>query len=163
VCQTSKLRYASVKKLIDGAGAKRWGGRWNPPGIPAVYCSLDEETALAELQQRHRRGGVPMNKSLPRLFVALRARLKRVLNLTSPRVLATLGVSADQLCEEWQDSDEEPLTQAIARLAVERRLDGVLVPSVPARPHGVNLVVFPVHASVRCLKIYNRRELPPGD
>jgi RES domain-containing protein len=32
----------------SGIGAERFGGRWNPKGFKAVYCSLDPSTALVE-------------------------------------------------------------------------------------------------------------------
>ncbi len=164
VCRTSRLKYATVKKLTDGAGAKRWGGRWNPPGVAAVYCSLDAETALAEMRQRHRHGGVPLRKMMPRLFVAMRVRLRQVLDLTQRKARRILAVSVDRLCEEWQDGDVEPITQAIGRLAWERAFDGLLVPSVPARAqHGINLVVFPDRAPADWGAILNKDELAEGE
>ena len=33
----------------SGIGAERFGGRWNPKGLRAVYCSLDPATCLVEL------------------------------------------------------------------------------------------------------------------
>jgi RES domain-containing protein len=32
----------------SGIGAERYGGRWNPKGFKAVYCSLDPATCLVE-------------------------------------------------------------------------------------------------------------------
>lgn len=32
----------------SGIGAERFGGRWNPKGLPAVYCSLDPATCIVE-------------------------------------------------------------------------------------------------------------------
>ncbi len=32
----------------SGRGAELYGGRWNPKGQPAVYCSLDAATCLVE-------------------------------------------------------------------------------------------------------------------
>ena len=32
----------------SGIGAERFGGRWNPKGVTAVYCSLDPATCLVE-------------------------------------------------------------------------------------------------------------------
>jgi RES domain-containing protein len=32
-----------------GIGAEKVGGRWNPPGYAAVYCSLDPATATLEV------------------------------------------------------------------------------------------------------------------
>ena len=38
----------SVQDMLSGAGAARYGGRWNPRGTPAVYCS--ENSSLAALE-----------------------------------------------------------------------------------------------------------------
>jgi|SRR6185312_5200715 len=32
----------------DGEGARLWGGRWNPPGVRVVYCSLTLSLAALE-------------------------------------------------------------------------------------------------------------------
>ena len=39
---------ASVEDVLSGEGAARYGGRWNPRGMPAVYCS--ENSSLAALE-----------------------------------------------------------------------------------------------------------------
>lgn len=41
-------RARSVEDMLNGEGASRYGGRWNPKGIPAVYCS--ENSSLAALE-----------------------------------------------------------------------------------------------------------------
>jgi RES domain-containing protein len=37
------------KTWDSGEGARHRGGRWSPPGVPAVYCSLDPGTAILEV------------------------------------------------------------------------------------------------------------------
>ena len=37
-----------VEDLLSGEGAARYGGRWSPKGVPAVYCS--ENASLAALE-----------------------------------------------------------------------------------------------------------------
>ncbi len=39
---------ATVEDMLSGEGAARYGGRWNPKGMPAVYCS--ENSSLAALE-----------------------------------------------------------------------------------------------------------------
>jgi RES domain-containing protein len=162
VCRVSKLKYATVKKLVDGEGAKEWGGRWNPPGIAAVYFSLDEETALAEIKQRHRRGKVNLQNAWPRVFVGCRVRLERVLDLRTDDTVGTLGLTPARLFDEWQDqAGEEPITQAIGRLAREHGLDGLIVPSAAGVIHrGANLVAYPDRAPHGWVRIYNKEQLP---
>lgn len=41
-------RARSVEDMLNGEGAARYGGRWNPKGIRAVYCS--ENSSLAALE-----------------------------------------------------------------------------------------------------------------
>lgn len=38
---------------ISGAGSKKWGGRWNSPGIPVVYASCTISLSLLELLVYH--------------------------------------------------------------------------------------------------------------
>lgn len=35
-------------RSLDGDGAKKWGGRWNSIGMPAIYAGLAVSTALLE-------------------------------------------------------------------------------------------------------------------
>lgn len=38
----------------SGLGAEKAGGRWNPAGVKAVYCSLDPATAIVEVAAHKR-------------------------------------------------------------------------------------------------------------
>ena len=42
-----KKRWA--KAAFDGEGARQWGGRWNSPGRPAVYCAGHVSLAILEV------------------------------------------------------------------------------------------------------------------
>lgn len=46
VYRIQKLQFVST--LLQGEGARRYGGRWNPEGIPLVYTSVSPELALLE-------------------------------------------------------------------------------------------------------------------
>ena len=43
----SKARWARTP--LDGEGARRTGGRWNPPGRPVVYCGSTLSLATLEV------------------------------------------------------------------------------------------------------------------
>jgi RES domain-containing protein len=43
-----KRKYATRTDLLAGLGAKESGGRWNAPGLPAVYASTTASLALLE-------------------------------------------------------------------------------------------------------------------
>ena len=61
---------ASLEDMLSGEGAARFGGRWNPKGMPAVYCS--ENSSLAALE-------VLANLARPSMFPSY-----RVLDLVVP-------------------------------------------------------------------------------
>lgn len=49
VWRIAKAEYAqTTQQMLSGDGAARFGGRWNPKGTPAVYCS--ENSSLAALE-----------------------------------------------------------------------------------------------------------------
>ena len=41
----------SVEDMLSGEGAARYGGRWTPKGVPAVYCSENSSLAALEILQ----------------------------------------------------------------------------------------------------------------
>jgi RES domain-containing protein len=132
-----------------------------------VYGSLDVETAVAEALAHFRHFGLPVSKAMPRVIVALEAKLRRVLDVTDGATRRALGVSTRRMLEEpWREEQKkrrEALTQAIGRLAFEANLEGLLVPSA-ARRGGVNLALFPANldAPKSWLRILSKDELPPS-
>ena len=130
-----------------------------------MYGSLDVETAVAEALAHFRHFGLPVSMAMPRVIVALEAKLQRVLDLTDPATRRVLGVSTRRMLDEpWREEQKkgrEALTQAVGRTAFEASLQGLLVPSA-ARRGGVNLVTFPANldAPKSWLRILNKDELP---
>lgn len=149
IYRSAGLRYANGRDLLSGAGSRRCGGRWNPPGaFAAVYGSLSPETAMAECLVHHRYFGIPVTRAMPRIFVGVQASLRRVLDLTSPRVLKALRITAADLrSEDWRlanDQGREALTQSLGRAAFAARWEGLLAPSAWVA-EAVNLAAFPAN------------------
>jgi RES domain-containing protein len=71
------------------------GARWNPPGVPAIYCSLDRTTALAEGD--YALSAQPLTPTVKRTVYNLRVHLEKVLDLSSPSILLGLGVGETEL------------------------------------------------------------------
>src|SRR5579862_8490124 len=122
--RSASPRYASKDDIVTGAGSKAAGGRWNPRAcFNAVYASLDVETAVAEALEHCRHYGFPLSKAMPRVLVALDAKIGRVLDLRDGATRRALGVSERRMLDEpWREEQKkgrEALTQAIGRLAFE--------------------------------------------
>lgn len=139
-------KYATARDFLSGAGAARTGGRWNPPGLPAIYASLDVITATREAYQNFVNFGFPMTAISPRVTAGARATLSKMLDLTDETVLSQIGFStADLVEEEWQaiqDGGEESWTQAIGRGCQQAGFEGLLAVSAQ-NEDGKNIVIFP--------------------
>jgi RES domain-containing protein len=164
--RSASPEYASRDDIVTGAGSKTAGARWNPPNsFRTVYASLDVETAVAEALAHFRHYGLPVSRALPRVIVALEAKLMRSLDLTTGAVRRRLAVSKRRmLAEPWREEQRagrEALTQAIGRLAYRAGIEGLLVPSA-ARKEGINLILFPANleAPRAWLRILNKETLP---
>jgi RES domain-containing protein len=157
------MTFANLTDLITGEGSSRAGGRWNGKNQPTLYFSLDPETALAELFANSRHQNVPDSAMTPVALTACHVHVARVLNLADPAVRRLLGVSARQLREvPWramQHAGQEPVTQAIGRLARAAGMQGLLVMSARQR-RGLNLVLFRESVSDREVQILHPERLP---
>lgn len=136
--------FSEAKDLLSGKGARRWGGRWNQPGIAAVYGSTTDTTPLEECKANDRYYGVITKR--PRLVVAVDAQLTRMLDLTDSAIRRAFGITLQELAaEDWrklQRLGRESLSQALGRAAAASGASGVLARSAAVRA-GVNVVVFP--------------------
>jgi RES domain-containing protein len=110
------------------------GARWNPPAVPAIYCSLDRAIALAEGE--HAIAVQPLRPTVKRTMYKLHVHLERMLDLSSRSVLLELGIDDQALTSV----DHVPC-QRIGGAVEWLEHDGLLVPS--ARGSGANLVIFP--------------------
>jgi RES domain-containing protein len=166
--RSASPRYATRDDLLTGAGSQSAGARWNPPrSFRTVYASLEVETALAEALAHFRHYNLAVAKAMPRVIVALEARLRRALDVSSGATRRALGVSGRRLVTApWREENRrgrEALTQALGRLAYEADLEGLLVPSA-ANKRGRNLVIFPANLDTprSWLRLVNRDQLPRG-
>lgn len=109
---------------LSGEGAARFGGRWNPVGMPTIYAARELSTAWAEYNQ-----GFVQH---PALIAKLQLTGAKLADLTDEAVLAELGVSADIHRTEWReamDRGKTPATHTLARKLLRGGWHGVLYPS----------------------------------
>lgn len=123
---------------LSGAGSAKAGGRFNRPGVEALYLSEDVATALAEYQQ----GMVRTPR--PGMFAAYDVDVAAMIDLTEPSVLSALGVTNATLDCPWKllRTRGEPVpTWDFADRLIADGISGARVPSFAA-VGGVNVVLW---------------------
>lgn len=106
----------------SGEGARRFGGRFNPPhSFPVIYLCTTRPCVVAEFTRQVDRQGVSIEGFLPREVHRLTASLARVLDLTDAEVLAALGLVADDLVR-----DDRSMTHEIGEAAHEHDFQAIL-------------------------------------
>ena len=123
---------------LSGAGAASAGGRFNRPGVEALYLSAEPETALAEYKQ---------GSSLPRpaTLAAYELNLSDVVDLSA-------GYDPDHWTLSWADwncdwrwiarvEHKVPPSWRLGDEAIRSGAAGLLFQSTH-QPGGTNLVVF---------------------
>lgn len=121
----------------SGDGARRNGGRFNPPqSFPVVYLCSTRACAAAELTRQAARQGLRPDDLLPRELWRLEAELASILDLTDQDTLSHLSISLSDVV-----SDNLEVTQQLGEAAHEHGIQAIRSPSAT----GVDIVlaVFP--------------------
>lgn len=129
-----------AREPLSGAGAAKFGGRFNPMGVPALYTSLSPMTALREANQ--------VGNLQPTTLVSYEVEIERVFDGRDLAALATEGMDTASLAAAtWRDEMKrsgEALTQAFARRLIGSGHHGLLVRSFAPGTSGddLNLVLW---------------------
>lgn len=139
----------------SGAGARRAGGRFNPPGsFPVLYLCLSPDCCVAELRQAARSLAVPVSALLPRELYTYEAALNRVLDLRDKRVRRQLNVELAELLDTNRIASRE-----LGVAAFRAEWQAIICPSRTGI--GDVVAVFPEHAAgsivdVRLASVWQR-------
>ena len=124
----------------SGRGAELYGGRFNPKGMPALYCSLTVLTALREANQ--------VGNLQPTTLVSYDAEIEGVFDGRDAAALRGEGMDATALADPtWRDQMKvsgEARTQLFGRTVVANGYRALLVRSFApgAGEHDLNLVLW---------------------
>lgn len=126
-----------VRDPLSGEGARKYGGRFNAKGTPALYLALDAMTAVRELSQI----GQPLQ---PTVLVSYHVDIAGLFDATDPAALATYDMTPAMLAaNDWRLHHPAP-TQTLAARLIAAGHTGLRAPSfargVP--PGAINLILW---------------------
>lgn len=105
----------------SGDGARRFGGRFNPPhSFPVIYLCTSRPCVVAELAGQARRQGLTVDDLLPREVWRITVELTKVLDLTRRDTLEALAVDPANLVR-----DDLQLTNEIGEAAHEHGFQAI--------------------------------------
>jgi RES domain-containing protein len=87
-----RLATALYKNDLSGTGAKLYGGRWNSPGIPALYSTENISLAVLEILVRADKHTIPDTYHLIKINV--------------PGTASIVNINKEKLKQDWKDDIE---------------------------------------------------------
>lgn len=129
-----------ARQPLSGEGARRYGGRFNAKGVPALYASRHVATAIREANQ--------VGTLQPTTIVAYEVDIGPVFDATEPDLLRAEGLSDQVLAApDWRQrmlADGVSPTQQLAARLVKAGYVGLQVRSFAkgATPEDLNLVLW---------------------
>lgn len=126
---------------LSGEGARLFGGRWNPKGMPVIYTS--DSTALATLE------------TLVHFSLDLVPQDRSILTLNLPDNLPRLELDFKDLPEKWWVNPAPPKLTFIGKKWIEGTSQvALVVPScVTPQAEGRNYILNPRHPNFSQIEI----------
>lgn len=138
--RVEKRTFVAVAKT--GEGARIAGGRWNSPGLPAIYCAESLALALLEILVH---AVTPEERADPRIWFRLRLPIE-----------ACRTAPVKRLPQGWDDPVIRPETVAFGDQWLRSQLSVALrVPSAVV-PGAWNCVLNPRHPQFRRLARWSK-------
>lgn len=119
-----------VGNAFSGEGARLYGGRWNPKGLPLVYAAATRSLALLEM--------LVQDQPLRAHYTLIPAEL--------PANISRETLTPGDLPRAWRSVSTRPQLQALGRAWLERNESAVLVVPSVVLPQESNYLLNPRHA-----------------
>jgi RES domain-containing protein len=149
------FQYFHPDDVISGEGPRVYGGRFVPIGIPAVYASVEEDTALREAANRqaslHGQSKTDF-RAYPRMTYVLHIKTERSLNLST-----ALQPELQRLVVECLETDQHFASQQLANIWIAEGIESIIFPS--ATGFGRNIAVYIANAQPESVSVFNRDEI----
>ena len=137
---------AGAYPIWSGEGARLNGGRWNPPGSPAIYAGTSFAISLLEILVRANRKSPPSAARFVEAVVPDDVSRERF---------------DPQAAPGWDDRDNLSIAQAFGRDWIKSRRSVVLVvPSVVTAGLDENAVVNPDHPDAARIAVGSEKPVP---
>lgn len=128
---------AFARSAFSGEGARLYGGRWNPKGIPMVYTAASQSLAILEM--------LVQDQPLRARYVMIEARI--------PSAVTIDRVSVDDLPSDWREIGARGKLQVIGAAWARKRSVAVLAVPSAIVPAESNYLLNPLHADFKRIKI----------
>ncbi len=136
---------APAYAALDGAGAEKYGGRWNSPGRRMVYTAGHVSLAVVEALVHVDAASAPSNQVL--------------LTIDVPDDIAVERVDAAALARGWRTEAGLSACRSVGDAWLAAARTAVLaVPSAPV-PEETNYLLHPAHPDAARIRVVDRRAL----
>jgi RES domain-containing protein len=132
-----KEKYANRDAVLEGDGAKRYGGRWNRPGLPIVYTSDSSSLAMLE--------------TLVQADIRTLPRSLGVVPITIPDDVLVRTIGVADLNAKWRDVGDAQCVALGSDWLRAAETVALIVPSA-VNPFESNVLLNPLHSDIaRCM------------
>ena len=135
VWRITTARFA--RSAFSGEGARLYGGRWSPKGVPVVYTAANQSLAMLEM--------LVQDQPLRARYVMIEARI--------PSTVRVERVSIDDLSSDWRELGARQKLQAIGAAWASKRKAAVLAVPSAIVPRESNYLLNPLHPAFKRITI----------
>lgn len=135
VWRITTARFA--RSAFSGEGARLYGGRWSPKGVPVVYTAANQSLAMLEM--------LVQDQPLRARYVIIEARI--------PSTVRIERVSIVDLPSDWREISARQKLQAIGAAWASKRKAAVLAVPSAIVPRESNYLLNPLHPAFKRITI----------
>lgn len=128
---------AFARSAFSGEGARLYGGRWNPKGVPMVYAAGNQSLAMLEM--------LVQDQPLRARYLMIEARIPNGVTIDRVRI--------GDLPSDWREIGARGKLQAIGAEWARKRSAAVLAVPSAIVPLESNYLLNPLHAAFKRIKI----------